>query len=181
MLRVIASIRDMSLDVELRIKDIVERYRTLLVYEIEVWKKYTWYDSVIRDTVWRSKCIKSFYICVSGFRGWTWAVEFYHSDLGRSFSTVKMGWCQPGFCKDEIYWGIFTYVIQSSKLVGIVCFQRYANRSSAFGSKALRWELGHYWLLNSRAVQGRPETYRSFGGFCRPELTCHFLAPTEVK
>lgn len=35
-LRVIASIRDMSLDVELRIKDIVERYRTLLVYAIEV-------------------------------------------------------------------------------------------------------------------------------------------------
>lgn len=35
-LRVIASIRDMSLDVELRIKDILERYRTLLVYEIQV-------------------------------------------------------------------------------------------------------------------------------------------------
>ena len=35
-LRVIANIRDMSLDVELKISDIQERYRTLLMYELEV-------------------------------------------------------------------------------------------------------------------------------------------------
>ena len=181
MLRVIASIRDMSLDVELRIKDIVERYRTLLVYEIEVWKENTWYDSVIRDTVWRSKCIKSFYISVSGFRGWTWAVELYYSDMGRSFSTVKMGWCQSGFCKNEIYWGIFYIRDTKEKLIKIVCFQRYAKRSLAVGSKTLRWELGHYWLLNSRAVHRRPETYRSSGGFFPAEVKMSFSSPDCSK
>ena len=35
-LRVIADIRDKSLEVELRYTDIQERYRTLLMYEIEV-------------------------------------------------------------------------------------------------------------------------------------------------
>ena len=41
-LRVIADIRDKSLDVELRYVDLQERYRTLLMYEIEVReKKYT--------------------------------------------------------------------------------------------------------------------------------------------
>ena len=34
-LRVIANIRDMSLDSELRISDIQERYRTLLMYDLE--------------------------------------------------------------------------------------------------------------------------------------------------
>lgn len=36
MLRVIADIRDKSLEVELRYVDLQERYRTLLVYDIEV-------------------------------------------------------------------------------------------------------------------------------------------------
>jgi len=35
-LRVIADIRDMSLNVELRIADIKERYRTLQMYDLEV-------------------------------------------------------------------------------------------------------------------------------------------------
>lgn len=36
MLRVIADIRDKSLEVELRYVDLQERYRTLLMYDIEV-------------------------------------------------------------------------------------------------------------------------------------------------
>ena len=38
-LRVIADIRDKSLDVELRYVDIQERYRTILMYDIEVRSK----------------------------------------------------------------------------------------------------------------------------------------------
>jgi len=38
-LRVIADIRDKSLDVELRYVDLQERYRTLLMYDIEVREK----------------------------------------------------------------------------------------------------------------------------------------------
>lgn len=38
-LRVIADIRDKSLDVELRYVDLQERYRTLLMYDIEVTEK----------------------------------------------------------------------------------------------------------------------------------------------
>lgn len=38
-LRVIADIRDKSLDVELRYVDIQERYRTILMYDIEVRNK----------------------------------------------------------------------------------------------------------------------------------------------
>lgn len=38
-LRVIADIRDKSLDVELRYVDLQERYRTLLMYDLEVREK----------------------------------------------------------------------------------------------------------------------------------------------